>query len=161
MRKLKLSCCAAFVLGAASTGDVWGQVGCTLNRFSGTTSAKIHFVGSDVDWGKLGSATSAWRNSCRAASVIPSFAFGGQAGAVSGAHVVQVSVVSDSQMVNRGACAEANRNVFRINKDVPCPQNDVYTHELGHVLGLRNTTMVNVRAAQWQRREHHVGGEAE
>ncbi len=45
-------------------------------------------------------------------------------------------------MVNRGACAEANRNVFRINKDVPCPQNDVYTHELGHVLGLRNTTMV-------------------
>ena len=45
-------------------------------------------------------------------------------------------------MDSPGNCAEAHRKAFRINKDVSCTQNDLYTHELGHVLGLRNTKMV-------------------
>lgn len=115
MKGLVLALC---LCGWVSVDQVLAQVGCTLVIFPGTTSEKIHFVGTGVNWTELQSAASAWTGSCTDPSVIPTFAFQGQAGSVPDAHIVQVSEVHDGQMVNSGACAEANRDVLRINKDV-------------------------------------------
>ena len=56
-----------------------------------------------------------------------------------------MSRVTDAQMDNPGACGEATRGGFRINGDAACTHSDLYTHEMGHVLGLRNTQMTMCR----------------
>ena len=145
--RFRLLCGVALIVGAASADGALAQLGCVLNISSGKTAPKIHFVSqgdawSEADWSKLKAAGGEWESSCTAASVIPTFHFKGNAGSVAGTHVVKVSRVTDAQMDNPGFCAEASRNVFRINSDAACTHSDLYTHEMGHVLGLRNTEMV-------------------
>ena len=150
--KFRLLLGVAILGGMVSADGALAQIGCALNIRSGKTAPKIHFVSegnawTESDWSKLQAAAGEWTSSCTASSVIPKFHFKGAAGSVAGAHVVKVSRVTDAQMDNPGACGEASRRIFRINDDANCTHSDLYTHEVGHVLGLPNTTMTMCRPA--------------